>query len=463
MRKPAGWGFTVAAALLLAAASTVMAEGDTPPEPEPADDNPWFELYPANWARAVGRLKNIPLGDTATLSLHGQARWRMESADNRDFNDDAADHDTFHLMRIRLGATLDVGEHFRASVTGQWSEAFMFDADPDPSTVEDHVDFLEYWLEARDLNGWNIRVGRQPLLFADQRLVGTFEWSNVARRFEGVRVYRRGVRWDFDAWWARVVTIQREKWNDWKQEEFAGLWLTDHGRDDLTSHAFFLARINNEGTTANERGGFGDDQVYTLGIRLEGDKAGWDWALQPAGQVGQRGGMDHLAWAFHGKLGYASEKLPWRPRLGVEYNFASGDADPADNDSSTFDQLFPTNHLHYGYLDLVGYRNIHNVKVELSAQPHPKLKLLAAWHAFWLHQRSDALYRANGSAALRDPTGSSGRYVGNEIDLLARYQINEWMSVTFGYSHFFAGSFVDSFAGRGDDADYFYVMWQMDI
>ena len=47
-------------------------------------------------------------------------------------------------------------------------------------------------------------------------------------------------------------------------------------------------------------------------------------------------------------------------------------------------------------------------------------------------------------------------HVGNEIDLTVDYKLNNYVNVHAGYSHFFAGKYLQE-TGANDDADFVYV------
>src|SRR5688572_1409875 len=81
------------------------------------------------------------------------------------------------------------------------------------------------------------------------------------------------------------------------------------------------------------------------------------------------------AWAGHWVLGYTLPTVPSKPRLVAEYNYASGDKDPADGQRGTFDQLYPTPHDKYGLADQVGWRNIHNARAGVEFKPSAKLSV----------------------------------------------------------------------------------------
>ena len=67
-------------------------------------------------------------------------------------------------------------------------------------------------------------------------------------------------------------------------------------------------------------------------------------------------------------------------------------------------------------------------------------------------------YNAAGTV-LRPGTGTDACYVGAELDLLASYQITRHLFGYVGYSHFFAGAFIDR-SGPGRDSDFVYAVLQ---
>lgn len=199
----------------------------------------------------------------------------------------------------------------------------------------------------------------------------------------------------------------------------------------------------------------------TIGTRIKGDPKklqGWDYECEFAFQAGQVADLDLTAFAAHAGLGY-NFACSWKPRLFFEYNFASGDSDPTDGDIETFQNLFPSNHKFYGFMDLFSWQNIHNPELSLRAQPTKQLTLETDLHAFWLADTNDAWYRANGVTKVR-PLDSLARnansYVGSEIDLLVTYKPVKFLTVLAGYSHFFAGDYLRD-TGSDSDADFGYV------
>jgi hypothetical protein len=59
----------------------------------------------------------------------------------------------------------------------------------------------------------------------------------------------------------------------------------------------------------------------------------------------------------------------------------------------------------------------------------------------------------------RPGPGTTARYIGAEIDLLATYDVTYHLQVYAGYSHFFAGAFIRK-TGPSKDSDFFYAAAQ---
>ena len=52
--------------------------------------------------------------------------------------------------------------------------------------------------------------------------------------------------------------------------------------------------------------------------------------------------------------------------------------------------------------------------------------------------------------------GVAAKYVGSEIDFLLNWQVDRHLTAYTGYSHFFAGTFLQD-TGAHNDIDFFYA------
>jgi len=79
----------------------------------------------------------------------------------------------------------------------------------------------------------------------------------------------------------------------------------------------------------------------TLGTRFASKAStALDYKAELAFQFGNRlavgNQLDIAAVAAHAGLGYTLRDIAWQPRIGVSYDYASGDRDRTDTKSSTF-------------------------------------------------------------------------------------------------------------------------------
>jgi len=192
----------------------------------------------------------------------------------------------------------------------------------------------------------------------------------------------------------------------------------------------------------SERGVRGDSDTVTVGTRLTGKlPANFDYTVEGMLQRGSFSLDSVRAYAFHGRLGYTITKNYWSPKLLAEYNQASGDENPTDGKRGAYDQLFPTNHSKYGLHDVVGFRNIQNLRSGISFQPNKQWKIDADYHSFWLTQKRDGLYNEQGALITQDRNGRSGKHVAQEADLQLTYSPKEFVSFGAAYAHWFPGEF----------------------
>ncbi|MHC4808455.1 MAG: alginate export family protein, partial [Planctomycetota bacterium] len=134
----------------------------------------------------------------------------------------------------------------------------------------------------------------------------------------------------------------------------------------------------------------------------------------------------------------------WEPRVGLLYDYASGDRDPTDGIHGTFNQHFPLGHAWLGYLDLVGRSNIHAIKTQLKVKPSQKVTAWADFYTFFADQDRDALYSAGGTPTRRAAGGAGSHTFGHELDLAMKISLDVHTNVLVGYSYMWPGGFISA-------------------
>jgi hypothetical protein len=163
--------------------------------------------------------------------------------------------------------------------------------------------------------------------------------------------------------------------------------------------------------------------------------------VEAAAQAGNQAGDPLSAWAVALVLGHTFDRALSGLRLFTEFDYSSGDADPRDGRVGVFDNLYPTNHGKYGIADRQGWRNLRAVRLGAQKRLARWWQLQLDYHSFWLANRNDFLYWANGAPIVRNPNATSS-HVGHEIDVQSLIRLNRYLELNVGWAHLFPGRFV---------------------
>jgi hypothetical protein len=439
------------------------------------------------------------LNGALVFDLEERFRWEIRD-NNFDFDDaiNASTDDNWFLQRARLGLKLTLTDWLKIYAQGQDSREINSDRADFPGLFgaegDDAFDLRQAWIEFGDPKSFplTLKVGRQVLSYGDERLIGSFDWNNIGRTFDAVKLRWEEKTWALDAFASSVVIPTRSEYNQsdflngselQRQQVFSGLYFSTTVIPVQTTDLYVL-HLHENANPKFAQNPLGDTNFFTLGFRVKSKPGafapsepeslskdgkavaepkakkaiGFDYEAECAFQTGNVRGLDLTAFAVHGGLGYTFD-FAWLPRLGVAYNFGTGDDDPLDREIQTFQNLFPTNHKFYGQMDVFSWQNMHDLEVSFKVTPTKAITVKAEYHAFWLETTEDAWYRANGVATVRPPsalTRAAGNYAGSEVDVLVQWNVNKHFAVEAGYSHFFAGDYLAD-TGPSDDADFGYV------
>ena len=419
--------------------------------------------------------------------IGGQIRARFESksgfavpgagANAVDFSR-ATPNNNYLLMREKIHVGWKPSPWLSFFAEGRDSSTYKDKRAPEPE--EDVIDLHQAWIGLGDAKQFPLtaKVGRQELNYGDERLIGAFDWNNLGRVFDAAKLRFENPDVWVDGFASRVVLANDGQFNvpndyDWFSGGYASTRTLLPWQE---TQLYLLARNTAAGsptatTGSPQAGGPAKRDIYTPGLRvksLPGKFAGWDYDAELAGQWGNfydttlLRTLDHQAFAAHVGGGYTWTKPVSTPHVGLEYNYASGDGNSTDGNHGTFENLFPTNHKFYGYMDFVSWQNIHNPRVSASVKPIKGLTVTGDYHLFWLADTADNFYSVAGAPRRTGGYGinaANSSFVGSEIDLIATYAVKQWAVLQGGYGHFFRGDYVkQSLAATGSkDADWLYI------
>ena len=489
---------TLGSSIVLAAVNAVHAQY-TPPLP------------PAPFAGFINEALRKDDPYMAQWDFGGSVRGRYELKDGYgipgiagsfDFRDFGAnvDNDYFlERLRIRGGYT---DQWWSALVEGQFSFAqndkrFAYPNAPlvVPGTVQkkgngpeaDVAELHQAYVTMGNHKKFPLsaKIGRQEMSYGEERLVGAFGWNNIGRTFDAAKMRWQNEWFGADFFTGRPVIPQDGVFdvsNDY--DYFSGIYANVNNVPKHTLDVYFFARnASAEAIAAVPSPQFPQPSardIYTIGTRLKskpGEFGSWDYTVEGAYQFGNfqdlRAGapvnrMDHNAYMFVAQGGYTFTETWGTPRIGLEFCYGSGDENSTDGEHQTFENLFPTNHKFYGYMDFASLQNIQDLRASFTLKPYKSLSIALEGHGFWLATTSDNFYTVAGA-----PRGGVGPtpgsnygvnssydpYLGAEVDFIVGWAFTRFAQLEVGYGHFFRGDYIESSLSAlgSQDANFFYT------
>ncbi|HZP58683.1 MAG TPA: alginate export family protein [Opitutaceae bacterium] len=349
----------------------------------------------------------------------------------------------------------------------------------------------------------SLKIGRQELNYGDQRLVGPFRWNNNARTFDAAKLRWQNALFGVDLFTAGVVYNRNDHLNRSNpHDRFSGAYFNFPTLSPKNIiEAYFLARnVSRRAVTDNwsdiaAPARFPAPQdVYTLGTRFKSKPNAydpWDYGVELMYQFGNRTAVfpattvaaalaakrlrqQAYAWVLQG--GYTWTENTFQPRLALIYSYGSGDHNANDGKSTTFQNLFPTNHLFYGYMDLSSLQNLHDIRLACTLKPTGTSMLAVEGHLQYLATTSDYWYNvagvprnvttaAAGSGGSFRINPSYGSHLGEEIDTVAAWTFLPCAQIEAAACHYFRGDYIkQSLRAVGSkDANYFYVQLTLNL
>lgn len=458
----------LALAFTPAFAATLISPGDfdptTPARPSAGYLNDYLRqdnAAMAAWDIGVATRLRYEVHDGYGIAGKGAA-----GADFRDTGADVQNNYLLYRIRPRVGYN---SEWFNVMVEGRHSGEQNDERKPDPEA--DDFDLHQAYVQIGNHKEFPIsmKVGRQEMIYGDERLIGASGFNNVGRVFDAAKVRWQNPWFGVDFFTSRVVLPDNHNFNMSNDYDyFSGAYFNSKLIPRQTTEWYFLARnASAEATSypaAKSQVVGSPRDIYTIGIHMKsnpGEFNGWDYNTELMGQFGHYNdpalpaasrSLEHQAYAFFAGGGYTFSDVLYTPRVGLEYNFGSGDSNPTDNKHETFENLFPTNHKFYGFMDFVSLQNIHNVRLSSSIKPLPRLGITADYHTFFLADTHDNFYTVlgarRGGIATTPGTGyginpNYDSYVGSELDLIVTYNLTPQSILELGFGHFFTGKYIE--------------------
>jgi hypothetical protein len=487
--------------------------GNVPPVPRAMPDlQPYWNFDPPKH----------PLFDINKLTISGDMRVRPELRSNGSFGvvgtglgrltnatapaGTSSGNDQFVQQWMRLGINYaispDVDVFFQEQYAKTWGDsnqgcaAGVCSNDAFNTNTANTLFTRQAWMMIRNLgvDGLSVKLGRQLLVMGNHRLFGHFDWANTGFSHDGITFQYNQPMYEIWGGWVRVadldpgqnppataavgvlapgapgaaanndvnMTFLRLAWKPMAGLAIEPLWVY------LKSNA---ANIGGVGFAGNSVQAHAPDQArHTLGSRVAYRQGIFDATAEGYWQTGSmglaaspNGSRLHInAEAFAATAGVTLKDVPTSPRLGIEFNYASGDGNAGTCNSTTgagcggnantFENLYPTNHIIMGYADVMAWRNMVGYSGDLQLKPTKESHFEAK---FWLFRKAnsgDCWYRAAQNCYFTQTSANTGgaassSSLAKELDLIyTLFFKDNKVAWQLGGSYLWAGQYLDQIA-----------------
>ncbi|HZP07612.1 MAG TPA: alginate export family protein [Terracidiphilus sp.] len=398
----------------------------------------------ADYPQTRGKVQNFTLaGLPSWMSLDMQIRERVEQSSS--FGYTQGNDRIYDLTREYGGITIRPSSSLTAYMQFMDTHALGLPLHAVASNMRDTFDLRQGYLEYRRDHSAFI-AGRRELKYGNERVIGISDFSNNSRSWDGFYAHL-GDRSDtnnVDLFSTSVVLVHPTS------HDTHGAGLTFHGvygtigswAPKATLQPFVLVRTAPR--VKSQRGTFGSELETTFGAEIQGSlPAHFSYDILGDLQRGSYSNNSIHAGADVIKVTYLFNNLPWKPRLGGEYDYATGNPHRNPDRVSTYDQQYPSNHNAFGLFDLFGFQNIKQQRINLDLEPNKNLTLLLQGEALGVASRFDHVYSSAAGITVAAPArGFATNSIGDAFDLSAKYVLDEYWVWNAGLSHYFPGSLM---------------------
>jgi len=337
----------------------------------------------------------------------------------------------FVSQRNRLGLVYSKGQKLSVGLTMQMLN--VWGNDPQIQQTANNVSLFEAWAQIALSKTAQIKIGRQVFSYDDERILGSLDWNNAARKHDAILgMFEQGT---LIAHVALAFNQNSEKvnstfYNDSLSQPYKNLqfvWLQYKANERLK----FTALMMNQARQRNS------DSLYTY-LQTFGANAYYHTSrFNATGSMYYQTGKSNMknavaistaAWMTSVYGNYAINK---KFSIGAGSDYLSGmDMGSTSSKLTAFNPLYGTHHKFYGYMDYFyvasGHKNtgLWDSYLNASIKVGKKTGIQAAFHHF-----------VSPVKVLNYQHETASSNLGDEIDLSFNYNLDKAVKIIGGYGH----------------------------
>jgi len=410
-------------------------------------------------------IHSVHMGNNTVLDISTNLRLRYEYQNNYNIKKYANTKDNYLLERFRLNVGLKTQQGLKAFIQFQDSHCFdcvlKTDDFKGKSPYVNEMDIRQAYLEWDKINNsvFGFKIGRQQINYRDNRVFGPGQWGNVGRyTWDALILKYQSQYLDIDTFFAKRIFYRPKAFLD---EHYPYNVYALYGKVKklpFKLDVFYTFKFNR--ADKDKYGNlFKKEQRHTFGFYLQGKQSlyGKGHFLTYSGLYAyQTGcypdrGLRISAYGAYANLGIHFKALMpqvfwWR------YSYGSGDKNCYDHKVQTFDGIFGAIDKYFGRMNMFCWKNLKDYQLTYQLMPFKKFKITIDHHWFYLAQKEDYWYYANGKI-IRNVSGTGSDYLGREWDAFVVYDLNKTWQFQLGVCRFLPGTVIVKF-GFHEKADY---------
>ncbi|MEW6506815.1 MAG: alginate export family protein [Bacteroidota bacterium] len=376
------------------------------------------------------------------LKFSAQIRPRFE-IDNKDFKSSTRAN-TLTAFRTRLGLAFLPVKNISGFI--QIQDSRTFGEETSTTANMKNLDLHQAFFKIENLFDlpFDVKLGRFEAIYGSERFIGSVNWHNVGRSFDGgILTYKNEIV-NVDLFVARE--FEKFLTGDSTDQNIYGLFVDLNLVKSYNLQPFIIMQRMQPINALNRA---------TLGINIKSNLNKLNHEVDFGYQTGTifSGGREQnisaYTFSFNAEYNFDGEL---KPTLGAQIDAVSGDSNPIDNNYNAYTSLYGTGHKFFGYMDyFINFPSdtyglgLIDLIGKFGISPSADLKLNLYFHLFNSMKNYTLL------------SGTESNSFGTELDLVALYKYNTNVTFEAGGSFFSAGDIFKEKRGK-DAATWFYLM-----